>query len=1233
MTNKQLEKELTAAKKQIHALQKELEQTGHGVVAIEKERLSELQEKNRQLQAEIQVSRKAQARLNKTVAELQKSRRAALNLLEDLEEETRQRRQSEQNLAEAEANLRSLINTRQESIWSVDRQFCYLIFNEKFATDYRTAYKTTLKKGLNALEILTPDLRAFWQPKYEQALSGKRRVFEFSETFPGGLRFFEVVLNPIRAGKEIIGVSAISSDITERKQNELLLKQTKETAERYLNIAAEIILALDKTGRITILNESGHKLLGYKKDELIGKNWFESCLPKNERAKTTSVFDQLMQGRVKNVTTYENPVITKSGAERIILWHNALLKDEHGKIIGTLSSGEDITERRYAEAALRESEQLFRSAFYTSPDSININRLEDGLYVEINRGFTEITGYTAEDVAGKTSAEINMWANPADRQRLVEGLKKHGHVKNLEAAFRTKDGGTVTGLMSAAVIMLGGVPHILSITRNIEHIKQTELALRESEERYRYLFENSPVALWEEDLTEMFGYLQTLLKKRVKKQNLKTFLNHHPEEVAELLKRIRILDVNRATLRLHQAKSKRQLKENLEQLFTEDSYAIFMGELYAMAAGKNSYEGEERVKTMDGQIKNIYLRFALKRPQAGSEQKYTGLIATTDITDLKQAEQEIRRSQARLTVLHQLDGAILEARSVAEISHAALENLRQLIPAKRVSIAVFDEEKDEALVYSRGLLEKEIGRAQMVPLKDAFFDLPGLRAGRVVRVDDIEKLSYSNGLLARLKESGIRSVLNIPIRAQGTLLGSLNLGFEQPRGFSEDDIGIGEEVADSVAIAMEQTRLYEEVETHARELEQSLEELRQINRLSLRMRSAKNVDEVAEETINMLRSAVNPDLILFYLCQEEKLELLAYDAGATNFKVSDAQHHLMAECLCGLTVQTRQPVFSRNIHKDKRCTLNECKNTGLTSFAGLPLLAGDKVIGMIGLGALQKRDFSEKKTFLETLMNETAVGLQNALLLEKLRRHEAELEQRVVRRTAELETANKELESFSYSVSHDLRAPLRAIDGFSRILEEDFAAKLDDEARRLISVVRANTQRMGQLIDDLLDFSRVSRKSLSLSQVDMANLADSIYHELTDAAQRKKIRFQVQKLPPARADASLIRQVLYNLLANALKFSSGRKTHEIEVGFKIEKGQTVYYIRDNGVGFEMKYADKLFQIFQRLHSSEEFPGTGIGLSIVRRIIKHHGGRVWAKAEEGKGATFYFTLPGDRIEEK
>jgi light-regulated signal transduction histidine kinase (bacteriophytochrome) len=225
-----------------------------------------------------------------------------------------------------------------------------------------------------------------------------------------------------------------------------------------------------------------------------------------------------------------------------------------------------------------------------------------------------------------------------------------------------------------------------------------------------------------------------------------------------------------------------------------------------------------------------------------------------------------------------------------------------------------------------------------------------------------------------------------------------------------------------------------------------------------------------------------------------------------------------------------------------------------------------------------------------------------------------------------LEAVNKELESFSYSVSHDLRAPLRGIDGFSQALLEDYSEKLDESGRDFLQRIRASTQRMGQLIDDMLNLSRVTRSEMRREGVDLSALADRIVKDLQEKQPERQVEFLIAPGLMTDGDAQLLKVALENLLGNAWKFTGKHSPARIEFGATKVQGKLAYFVRDDGTGFDMTYAGKLFIPFQRLHPLTDFPGTGIGLATVRRIIQKHGGGVWAEGKVGKGATFYFTLP-------
>jgi len=307
------------------------------------------------------------------------------------------------------------------------------------------------------------------------------------------------------------------------------------------------------------------------------------------------------------------------------------------------------------------------------------------------------------------------------------------------------------------------------------------------------------------------------------------------------------------------------------------------------------------------------------------------------------------------------------------------------------------------------------------------------------------------------------------------------------------------------------------------------------------------------------------------------------------------------------------------------------RGLGFTSAMIVPLVGRDRwIVGAITLvTATPGWHFTTSDLEMaEDLARRCAVAIENALLYGSAQALNAVLEDRVARRTADLEKANQELAAFTYSIAHDLRAPLITIGGFSEMLAEDYAAALPEDALRITRQIVGSARHLSALITDLLTFSRLSNQPVNQQPVAPADVARLALADLDAVAAGRQGSVHIGDLPPCRGDPALLKQVFVNLLSNALKFSRNREDATIEVGWLRDQADSTHhtlFVKDNGVGFDMQYADKLWRVFQRLHRADDFEGTGVGLAIVQRIIQRHGGRVWAESEPGKGATFYFTL--------
>jgi PAS domain S-box-containing protein len=399
----------------------------------------------------------------------------------------------------------------------------------------------------------------------------------------------------------------------------------------------------------------------------------------------------------------------------------------------------------------------------------------------------------------------------------------------------------------------------------------------------------------------------------------------------------------------------------------------------------------------------------------------------------------------------------------------------------------------------------------------------------------------------------------------------------------------------------EQHRITEELRTHAAEMETEVyRRAQQIQEVNTHLRSELDARKRAEEELDRF----------FTL----SLDMLCIARSDGYFKrVSPA----FTQTLGWSTEEMLARPFLDFVHPDDRtATLREVEKQ---------VVAGEQVLRF-------ENRYRHKDSSWRTLSWKSVPqpdGTMYATARDVTERKRAE--EHIQRVNAELEAANKELEAFSYSVSHDLRAPLRAIAGFSQMLLEDHGPALPPDAQRCLKIMQANTQQMGHLVDDLLAFSRLSRQPLKTQRVAPGDLVRHVLEDLRDQRDGRPVEMTIGELPPCEADPALLKQVFVNLLGNALKYTRGRDPARIEVGAKPDEPPSaamVYFVKDNGAGFDMQYADKLFGVFQRLHHAEDYEGTGVGLAIVQRIVHRHGGRIWAEAQVDCGAAFYFTLEGE-----
>ena len=784
------------------------------------------------------------------------------------------------------------------------------------------------------------------------------------------------VLHRDRAGRPA-GYLEINRDVTERKRAEDALRTSEERFRALTTATSEAVYSMSADWS-EMRRLDGH---GFIADTLEpNRDWLQKYIHPLDQDRVLAAIGEAI--RTGSVFELEHRVLQADGTLGWTFSRAVPLANANGETVEWFGAASDITARKRAEEALRQSEEKFSQAFATNPAATALARLEDGLILDVNQAWLATMGYRREEVIRVSSPELGLWATPEERRRFVAELEEKGSVHGWEVTQPRKSGEPVTLLLSAAILNIAGERVVLSASVDITARKRAVEAVRESEAQFRTLANAIPQLCW---MANADGFIFWYNDRWYE------YTGTTPEQMEGW-----------GWQSVHDPQA-------LPAVLDRWKSSIATGEPFDMVFP---------LRSGDGVFRSFLTRIVPVRDQNGKVVRWFG--TNTDISEQRAVEEALRESRARL-------------------------------------------------------------EAALASMTDAVF------------------ISDSQGRFTHFNDAFAT--------------------FHKFRSQAE---------------------------------------------------CAKTF-------------AAYPDIL---------------DVFLPDGSPAPVDMWAVPRALRGEMATNAEYVLRR-------------KDTGerwVGSYSFGPIRGHEgRIVGAVVVG----RDITESKQAEE-----------------EVRRLNAELEQRVRDRTAQLEASNKELEAFAYSVSHDLRAPLRGVDGWSLALLEDYCSqceRVDGKGRRYLERVRSETQRMGRLIDDLLQLSRITRAEMHCDWVDLSEVAESIAARLRENHPRRSLEFAIQPGLRASADARLLDVALTNLLENAVKFTGPRERARIEFQHTGRDGKSAFVIRDNGVGFDMAYAGMLFGAFQRLHSESEFPGTGIGLATVQRVVHRHGGRIWAEAEPDRGAAFYFTL--------
>jgi len=1057
-----------------------------------------------------------------------------------------------------------------------------------------------------------------------------------------------------------MAVNLIKNLQRHKKQFAHLENTIRESERLYDTLLSNIELVsviLDGNGHITFCNDYLLNITGWLREDILGADWFEIFIPPDAgRMKVT--FSDLLSD-LPTAWHHENEILTRSGERRLISWNNSVLRSNDGTVTGTASIGEDITERKLIENSLLESEEKYRSFFENSVDAILLTS-PDGRITAANPSACRMFGRTEKEIIKLGRSGLIDDSDPRVPVFLAE-REKTGRAEG-ELYFLRKDGTRFHAEITSVIFSdIGGEKKTSMTIRDITRRKQLEDEVREREEKYRKMFMDNPQPMWIYDVDTLaflevneaavrhYGYP----REEFLSMNLKDI--HPADDIEALLKTIQITRED-----YHKSGEWRQYKKNGELITVEiiSHTVVFEGRKarHVMVNDitdrklqeQKSREKDLQVRKLSANVHDLIFQFTRKTdgtyivPVASEGIKNIFGCSPEDVLndfgpiariiypeDIERVTNDIENSARNLTHFtcefraqrpgHPMqwiysrstpeklpDGSVTWYGFSADITYR-----RQVEEALRESESKFRKIYEEG-PYGVALINSE-HRFMMANRKVCQIlgydesELRNMTFSEIIHLDDRDAVAENHRILVAREADVVRSEKRY-LRKDGSVIWAsvtVTSNYDDA-GVFVYNLAIVEDITER-RLASEQVNILNE------RLSFLVEAIQELS-------TSATLEGIMKIVMDTARRLLNADGATFVLREGDHCYYADENAVGPLWK---GQRLPMDKCISGWVMQNAQAVIIEDVYADDLNHHEMYRSTFVRSLAIAPIRLNNP-LGAIG--AYWSTIFAPSTAelqLLQTLADAAAKAVENVQLIEGL-------ERTISDRTADLQAVNNELEAFTYSVSHDLRAPLRHINGFAEVLMNKHSDQLNEEALRFLNTIVSSARKMGTLIDDLLKLSRTSRAELNKLFINMNKIIDDVLLQVEPSIKDRTIEWKIEALPQCFCDHNLMSLVWTNLIENAVKYTRKKAKAVIIIGHRKEETETVYYIRDNGIGFDMKYAQKLFGVFQRMHSSSEFEGSGVGLANVQRIILRHGGITWAEAVPDKGTTIFFTLPDPAV---